>query len=91
MRQFKIKFMPTVLRQDGFRFQIFTDDHPPTHLHIFKAGNELVVVIGNEEIKPWIRDNKGMNRKESDNALLIVLQNQAMFLEQWENIHGEDH
>lgn len=82
--------MPTVLRQDGSGFK-FLRMIAPAHLHIFKAGDELVVVIGNEEIKPWIRDNKGMNRKESDNALLIVLQNQAMFLEQWENIHGEDN
>jgi hypothetical protein len=82
--------MPTVLRQEGFRFQIFTDDHAPAHLHIFKAGTELVINLGDENLKPWIRDNKGMSRKDSDNALLIVLQNQAMFLEEWEKIHGKD-
>ncbi len=80
--------MPTVLRQDGFRFQVFTDDHPPAHLHIFKAGAELVINLGDENLKPWIRENKGMSRKDSDKALLIVLQNQETLLEQWENIHG---
>jgi len=35
--------MPTILRQGGFDVMIFTNDHPPAHVHLFKAGAEAVL------------------------------------------------
>jgi hypothetical protein len=32
--------MPTILRQNGFRFFIPTLDHPPAHVHVAKDGAE---------------------------------------------------
>ena len=29
--------MPTIYRQDGFEVMIYTNDHRPAHVHIFKA------------------------------------------------------
>jgi hypothetical protein len=38
--------MATVLRQDGFEVAIYNRDHPPIHVHVFKAGAETVINLG---------------------------------------------
>lgn len=38
--------MPTVLCQAGFDFMVYTHDHRPAHVHIWKGGNELIVNLG---------------------------------------------
>ncbi len=35
--------MPTVHLQGGFRFVIYPNDHRPPHVHVFKAGTEVVL------------------------------------------------
>jgi len=80
--------MPTVLRKNGFKFQIYTDDHIPAHMHVFKAGNEVVINIGDRTTKPWVRENKGMKRKDQDQAVVIASEFQEFLLEQWGEIHG---
>ena len=54
--------MPVVLRQDGFNFMIYVDDHEPMHTHVKKAGKELIINLGDAETAPHIRQNKGMTR-----------------------------
>lgn len=80
--------MPTVLRKQGFRFQIFTDDHEPAHTHVFKAGKEVVISLGDEETKPWVRENKGMKQKDQDQAVLIVAEYRDYLWEKWRESHG---
>ncbi|MFN0109437.1 MAG: DUF4160 domain-containing protein [Blastocatellia bacterium] len=80
--------MPTVLRKNGVRFQIFTDDYTPAHAHVFKAGKEVVINLGNDAVKPWVRENKGMKKKDEDQAVIITSMHQDYLLEQWGEIHG---
>jgi len=49
--------MPNVLRKNGFQIIIWTHDHLPIHLHIFKGNGELIVNLGNDEADISIRDN----------------------------------
>jgi hypothetical protein len=44
--------MPTVLRARGFSFQILTRDHPPPHVHAFKAGRRAKINIGDAKHRP---------------------------------------
>jgi hypothetical protein len=81
--------MPTILRRDGFRFVIWLNDHLPPHVHIFKAGNELIVNLGIGGQLPVVRLNHGMSRSEENNALLVTALNNIAFLEHWEEIHGK--
>lgn len=30
--------MPTVFREGGYQFIIFTSDHPPAHVHVRREG-----------------------------------------------------
>lgn len=80
--------MPTVIRKNGFRFQIFTDDHEPAHVHVFKAGKEVVINLGSEAAKPWVRENNGMKRADQDQAVIIASKYQDYLLGKWRQIHG---
>lgn len=80
--------MPTVLRQDGFNIIIWTDDHAPSHIHVFRAGEELVVNLGDTQTGIEIRENKGMKRKNIRRAVDIIEANQLFLLQEWERIHG---
>jgi hypothetical protein len=81
--------MPTILRRDGFRFVIWFNDHPPPHVQVIRAGNELIIDLGLEGSLPTVNSNRGMSNREENAALLIVALNNRMFLEQWEEIHGK--
>ena len=80
--------MPTVLREAGFDFRIYTDDHPPAHVHVLKAGEEAVIDLGSEIMRPRVRDNFGMNRKNLRSAFLIVNERQKFLLQEWRRLHG---
>jgi Domain of unknown function (DUF4160) len=80
--------MPTVYRQDGFEFRIYTNDHDPPHVHVFKAGGQVKIAIGDEETAPSVLLRKGMSNKDVVKAVLIVDQNQEHFLESWRKYYG---
>ncbi len=81
--------MPTILRRDGFEFMIRTHDHLPPHVHVSKAGSDVIINLGLSGELPHIRSNHGMSRRERNAALLIMAVNNRIFLEHWEKIHGK--
>ncbi len=81
--------MPTVLRIDGYRVQIFTDDHVPPHVHVFSRGCELVVNLNCPEEYVSIRENDGFKKREIRDILILVQANRPHLCEAWEQIHGD--
>lgn len=81
--------MPTIFRQDGFRFVIWPNDHLPPHVHIFRAGNEITINLGIGDALATVRTNHGMSSQLENAALLITALNNRIFVERWEEIHGE--
>lgn len=82
--------MPTIFQGDGFDVMIYTNDHRPSHVHIFKAEAEIVIYLGNEHIPPQVRENIGMSAKDERKALVIVGKYQSEFIAEWRRIHGDD-
>ena len=79
--------MPTVFRQDGFRFIIYLNDHQPAHIHVQKGRGEIKVNIASlGEIQ--VMKVVGMKNQEALKALKLVSQNQQFLLKKWEEIHG---
>jgi len=76
--------MPTVLRKNGFEVMIYTQDHIPAHVHVWRAGGEIVVNIATLEITRA----EGISRRNSAKAVEIVEENQQYLLERWHGIHG---
>ncbi len=80
--------MPTVLRQEGFNIKIYTDDHPPPHVHVWRAGDELTPNLGDERNGVAIRARHNLNRADARRAVYIVEDNRGFLLQEWRRIHG---
>ncbi len=80
--------MPTVLRKNGFQVIIWTNDHEPIHVHVFKAEGELVINLGNDKVEVSIRENYGMRNTDLRRALSLISRNHDLLLEKWREIHG---
>lgn len=77
--------MPTVLREDGFNFRIYFNDHSPPHVHVLKAEGEAKISI--EDEVPYLLSNDRMKLKDIRQALIIAYRHQARLLECWREIH----
>ena len=76
--------MPTILRQNGFAFMIYTDDHNPMHVHVWYQGNESVLQF---ETAIHIRENNGMNRRQLRAAVKIAEENLLLLQSEWTRIY----
>jgi len=76
-----------VLRAYGLRVVIFVDDHLPAHVHVFGDGQAKINLLGTDGV-PELVWSDGMTRGEVRRALRIVVEQHAMLLTRWEDIHG---
>jgi hypothetical protein len=67
---------------------IFTNDHTPSHVHIFKAGTEVVINLGAGTAGPEIREVNGMTKGNVKKAVRLVEENLESLREEWRRIHG---
>ncbi|NOT64054.1 MAG: DUF4160 domain-containing protein [Acidobacteria bacterium] len=79
--------MPTVFRQAGFSFVIYTDDHEPSHTHVKKAGKEVVINLGDAQTAPHLRENKRMSAQSVRKAIRLAYQYQEELIAAWEEFH----
>lgn len=72
-------------KERGFIFMIHTNDHEPVHVHAYKGGGVVLINVLDLELR------KIINLKKQDVKLArqIVADNRTLFLEKWEEIHGE--
>jgi hypothetical protein len=80
--------MPTVFRQEGFAIDVYTFDHEPAHVHIWKAGKEIVIDLGESAEAPSIRENNGMKKNEVRKAYSLVEKNLVYLRQRWREFHG---
>jgi hypothetical protein len=67
---------------------IYTKDHPPAHVHVWKAGNQVLINLGDEQTRVSVRENRGMSAKSIVKAARIAGDYQEYLLEKWRDIHG---
>ena len=79
--------MVTVFRARGLRVVIFVDDHQPAYVHVFGDGDAKINLRGTDG-SPELVWFEGMTRVEVRRAMRIVLEQQAVLLARWEEIHG---
>ncbi len=74
--------MPTVLRQNGFRFFFFSNENDePPHIHVEKAGEYAKFWLQPEVELAW---SKGMRKKDVAWVKAICDANQEEFLGAWD-------
>lgn len=89
--------MPKVLEdlQNNLFVYIYTNDHIPAHVHIFKGRKndanqmEIKINIGSEAESPsLVTAHDKIKNKDLVSALKLVANNQEMLLSKWQEIHG---
>jgi hypothetical protein len=75
--------MPVILRLNGYRFFFYSnegDPLEPAHIHVSKSGDEAKIWL--EPIVALAR-NDGFNARDLREFLTIAVDNQAFFVEKW--------
>ena len=75
---------PVVLRQEGYIFIIFPNDHTPAHVHVKRAEKVARVKLNPVEIWDYFR----FNTREISQILEIVRVNQQVLLAAWDEYHA---
>lgn len=79
--------MITVLRAYGLRVAIYTDDHPPPHVHVLGDGEAKIRLVGPDG-QPVLMQVVGMKQADVAKALKVIAVEQAELLKVWRSIHG---
>ncbi|MEX2016507.1 MAG: DUF4160 domain-containing protein [Candidatus Hydrogenedentales bacterium] len=83
--------MPTIVREDGFSIRVYPPprEHPPPHVHVCKAGTEVVIDLGSAGALPALREERGMARSDVPRAIQLVWRHHELLTAAWENMHGK--
>lgn len=73
---------------NGFKFHIYSDDHTPSHVHVWKDGGKMKIHLGSEDEPPDPVYSIGMSRTDKRRAFRICCEKQEFFLAEWRKIHG---
>ncbi|MGH9371539.1 MAG: DUF4160 domain-containing protein [Vicinamibacterales bacterium] len=79
--------MPTVIREAGFEVRIYTFDHPPPHVHVWKAGAVVKIDLATQEAVEIVG---AISDREIKRAERLVARNAAWLKREWVRIHGKD-
>lgn len=80
--------MPVVMREGGWRFIIYVDDHEPPHVHARGEGGYAKIHLDGADGLPEVVRMRRLNDHTAWNALAIVHRNQQRLLREWRTIHG---
>lgn len=80
--------MPTVLREKGYKFIIFANDHAPAHVH-GRKGNMLAKISLVPEVV-LMRYDKDLTVADLGKMVNIVKDNREFLLAKWSELHPED-
>lgn len=78
--------MSEIFRAFGLVFVIFSDDHDPSHVHVFHGSETCKIALDTLTVaaKPRCTLSKANLRK----ALQLAAENRLSLLREWERIHG---
>ena len=73
-----------MLRQDGFEFVIYSNDHTPMHVHVFKGDGEAKINL----LSVIVVESWNMKKSDARKAKRIAVEYQIFLIEKWREIHG---
>jgi DNA-binding GntR family transcriptional regulator len=77
--------MPAVLREAGFEVRIYTLDHPPPHVHVWKAGAVLKIDLTTHEATEIVG---AISDRDVKRAERLVARHATRLKREWTRIHG---
>ncbi len=72
--------MPTIFREDGYRFFFFSDEHLPKHIHIEKGDSYVRI----ELLCLRVTHSYKISPKEVKKLLKLVEKNRKMMIGAWD-------
>lgn len=81
--------MPTVLRLDGLRVMIYTNDHRPAHVHVISSVGEAVFVLNCPKGPPELRERYGVTLRTLNDIQRELAQHLLVLCPKWREIHGD--
>jgi Domain of unknown function (DUF4160) len=79
--------MPTIIRERGFEVRIYTFDHPPPYVHVWKAGAVVKIDLTTHEA---IEVVGAISDSEVKRAERVVARHAARLEREWTRIHGNE-
>jgi hypothetical protein len=76
--------MPRIVIE-GFALRVYTDDHHPAHVHVFRAGAEIRVYLRGR--RPYEKVAGRMSASDIRRALRIVGEHHEERLRLWRKYH----
>ena len=73
---------PTVLRESGYQFVIYSNEHEPAHVHVYKGDD-----VARIQLEPvQVLNNWGYNTREISKILSIVGEHQEFLIAAWQRL-----
>lgn len=82
--------MATVLKMDGLRVVIYSNDHRPEHVHVIGAGLEAVFELNCPKGLVALRETYGFGTAQLRTLTQRLTFAVAALCRAWEEIHGID-
>ena len=79
--------MPTDIREAGFELRIYTLDHPPPHVHVWKAGAVVKINLTTHEAVEVVGE---ISDRDIGRAECPVARNSARLWREWARLHGKN-
>jgi hypothetical protein len=82
--------MPIVLESDGFQVRILLPprEHGPPHVHVLRAGAEVVILLPQDGRALTIRSVYGMRTADVIAAVRLVEAHLTLLMQAWRKYHG---
>ncbi|MBV8581615.1 MAG: DUF4160 domain-containing protein [Candidatus Eremiobacteraeota bacterium] len=76
--------MPSIV-VEGFTIRVYTDDHEPAHVHVFRDGAELRVYLHSS--RPVESLGGQMKASDRHRAIELVAEHRGQLLAMWRRYH----
>lgn len=83
--------MPTIVRFDGLRVVVYSNDHRPAHVHVIGNGCEAVFRLDCPDGPPVLRECIGFRRADVSRPEAELARRLDALCDGWEAIHGHTH
>lgn len=84
--------MSTVYRFDGLRVVMYSNDHPPAHVHVMGDGREVIFDLNCPDGPPEVRRvsrRDDLRSAEANRIRSALIGRLAQLCAKWRAIHGD--
>jgi hypothetical protein len=83
--------LPIVHSEGGIVFRVYSNDHPPPHVHAINRDGAAKIELGDEHSPARVvRVDGPMRDREVLKAVRVVEREWRMLLNAWRRVHGQD-